>query len=341
MHVRITHIDGKLPNLALMKLARWHRDRGDQIHFSHRVLPDMFEPTFDRVYASAIFASSTPKVEQLKTIWPSAIVGGTYNLANNTSIEQALGSSRELPVDYSIYPTFQPSLGFTQRGCRLKCGFCVVPKKEGKAWSTNSIADIWRGDPYPRHLHLLDNDFFGQPSEQWQARIEEIKAGGFKICLTQGINVRMIDDEVAQALQAIPSYDDTFKHQRITTAWDNIGDEKVFFRGIELLLKHGFIPARIFVYMLIGYDRRETWERLMYRLYKMNDLDLRPYPMIYNNQRHRRLPLGNLNQHIEKRTLGDFQTWVIHRCYRNGEPFEAFRHNARREGRLIPQEIML
>jgi hypothetical protein len=29
----------------------------------------------------------------------------------------------------------------------------------------NRIAEIWRGAPYPRHLHLLDND--GQPREQW------------------------------------------------------------------------------------------------------------------------------------------------------------------------------
>jgi len=50
---------------------------------------------------------------------------------------------------------------------------------------------------YRRHLHLLDNDFFGQPCEQWQARIEETRSGGFKVCLNQGINVRLLDDEAA------------------------------------------------------------------------------------------------------------------------------------------------
>jgi hypothetical protein len=62
--------------------------------------------------------------------------------------------------------------------------------------------------PWPKHLHLLDNDFFGQPREQWQARVEEIRSGGFKVCLNQGINVRMIDDESAAALASIPLYDD-------------------------------------------------------------------------------------------------------------------------------------
>jgi hypothetical protein len=37
----------------------------------------------------------------------------------------------------------------------------VVPRKEGKPRSVNTIADIWRGKPWPKHLHLLDNDFFG------------------------------------------------------------------------------------------------------------------------------------------------------------------------------------
>ena len=41
--------------------------------------------------------------------------------------------------------------------------------------------------------YLLDNDFFGQPREQWEARIAEIREGGFKVCLNQGINIRMID----------------------------------------------------------------------------------------------------------------------------------------------------
>ncbi len=65
-------------------------------------------------------------------------------------------------LDYSIYPDFTASLGFTQRGCRLSCKFCVVPQKEGKNRSTQTIAEIWRGAGHPRNLHLLDNDFFGR-----------------------------------------------------------------------------------------------------------------------------------------------------------------------------------
>jgi hypothetical protein len=338
MKIRLTQIDGKLPNLALMKLAHWHRAKGDEIYFTKHVERGLFEPEYDRVYASAIFSYSADRVARLKDEFPGAIVGGTHNLADNTTVEHCLGVDEYEFYDYSIFPNFDASIGFTQRGCRLKCGFCVVPKKEGKARSVNTIADIWRGEPYPRHLHLLDNDFFGQPQEQWEARIVEIIDGGFKVCLNQGINVRMITEQSARALASISLTDDKFAGSRLYTAWDNIGDEAVFFRGVDLLLKHGFTPSTVFVYMLIGYDKRETWERILYRLYKMDAYDLRPYPMVYGD-RHRRLPLGNCSQRIEKKTLGDFHTWVIHRVYRRGRSFEDFHHNARREGRLVEGQI--
>ena len=33
MYVRITQIDGKLPNLALMAISAYHRSRGDEMAF--------------------------------------------------------------------------------------------------------------------------------------------------------------------------------------------------------------------------------------------------------------------------------------------------------------------
>ena len=55
--------------------------------------------------------------------------------------------------------------------------------------------------PYPRKLHLLDNDFFGH--ESWRNHIREIIDGNFRVCLSQGINVRMITTETAEALASI------------------------------------------------------------------------------------------------------------------------------------------
>ena len=278
--VRLTQLDGKLPNLALMKLAHHHRARGDEIVLTRDVRRGPCEADYSRVYGSAIFSYSAQRVAELRSHFPQAIVGGTWNMFDNTTVEEVLGladGERER-LDYSIYDGFDASIGFTQRGCRLKCGFCVVPRKEGKPRAVNTIASIWRGAPWPKHLHLLDNDFFGQPREQWQARIEEIRAGGFKVCLNQGINIRMVDDEAAAALASIPLYDDSFTRRRLYTAWDNIGDEERFFRGVDTLERAGILPRNLLVYMLIGYDKRETWERVLYRFNRMTERENQAVP---------------------------------------------------------------
>jgi|SRR5262249_6650745 len=339
MRVRLTQIDGKLPNMALMKLAHWHLAHGHQVHFTKHVERDLLEPDYERVYGSAIFSYSAPRVERFRCAFPDAVIGGTHNLADNTTVEQMLGVEEYEHYDYSIYPRFDASIGFTQRGCRLKCGFCVVPKKEGKPRSMNTIADLWRGKPFPKHVYLLDNDFFGQDREQWQARIDEIRAGEFKVCFSQGINARMIDDESAAALGSIQVFDDGFKVRRLYTAWDNIGDEDRFFRGVDLLERYGVHPRTLMVYMLVGYDKRETWERLFYRFDKMVAREIRPYPMVYGDG-NRTLPLGGCNQRVERRTLSEFQRWVIRKAY-TCVPFQDYDVNAKGRAPVGQMEMTL
>jgi hypothetical protein len=177
---------------------------------------------------------------------------------------------------------------------------------------------------------LLDNDFFGQPREQWQARLDEIRCGGFKVCLNQGINIRMVDEESAAGLASIPYYDDGFKIRRLYTAWDNLKDEGRFMAGVDTLQRHGIPPTHLLVYMLVGYDNSETWERLFYRFNKMVARGIRPYPMVFGD-RERTLPLGGFNQRIAHRTLSEFQRWVIRKSY-TFIPFEFYDVNAKGRG---------
>lgn len=296
MKVRLTQIDGKFPNLALMKLAHWHKAKGDDVYFERSISMGFFEPEYDTIYGSAIFSTSGKKIEMFKANFPSAIIGGTAVDITGT-VEQVIGEKEYEHYDYSIYPHFTGSIGFTQRGCRLKCPFCVVPKKEGKNIGVNSIYDIWRGEEYPKEIHLLDNDFFGQ--EHWRERSKEIIDGGFKVSFNQGINIRLIHQEGAEALAKMKYYDDQFKKRRIYTAWDNKKDEKRFFSGIKLLTDAGINPNHIMVYMLCGYWPGETFEDVYYRFEKMKDLGLMPYPMVYGE-----------NKHLKK-----FQQWVVRRYY--------------------------
>jgi len=308
MNVRLTQIDGALPNLALMKLAHWHKAQGDTVTVTRHIEPQLDDPTYDKVYGSAIFKFSQDRLMRFQRQWPTAIVGGTGTPYVHT-VEDVIGKPEHEFYDYSGYPDFKDSLGFTQRGCRLKCKFCVVPTKEGKNRGLNPVSAIWRGDPYPRNLNILDNDFFGQPD--WRLRIAEIIEGKFRICLQQGINVRLIDEAAAAALATVQYRDTKFKERRLYTAWDNLKDEGVFFKGVDILERAGIPPKQLRAYMLIGFDKNETWERLWHRFNRMVERGIEPYPMVFDRSR---------------KDLTKFQRWVITGLYR-AVPFSEYDAN--------------
>lgn len=295
MRVLLIQLDGKIPNIALMRLAAHHRAKGDDVELRQAGNVTAIEPLltdhgWDRVYGSLIFERTRPLAERARTVYPGIILGGT-GWDMGVTLEQ-YGVMTEVQ-DYSDYPLWSQSIGFTQRGCRLRCSFCVVPRKEGAVREVQSIAELWRGDPWPRQLILLDNDFFGQL--HWAKRIEEIQAGKFAVSFNQGINARMLDDETAAAVASVDYRDDRMHTKRIYTAWDNRKDESRLFAGLEALVRHGVKPDHIMVYILIGYWPGETAEDREYRRKRLREFGARPYPMPYTRTRE----------------LVGFQRWII------------------------------
>ena len=358
-NIRLVQLDGKMPNIALMKLAHWHRRQGDRVVLTGSVQPSLFEPQkYDAVYGSAIFKRSKPLVKELLSAYPEAIVGGTGTWEDpeedggdrkmpeplrviqeeaedaareltELTVEEHLGLDEYEQYDYSIYPGYPWSMGFTQRGCRLRCPFCVVPRKEGRPKPLNTIQDIWRPGT-ERNVVLLDNDFFGQPRDDWQARMEELKEGNFRVSFNQGINIRLIDEAAAEALSQLHYFDHKFTRRRLYTAWDNLGQEKIFFRGMEKLREAGIPSTHLMVYMLVGFAEGETMEQVMHRYRGVRDAGCLPFPMVYGDQPEPPQPgdpeeeekLENLRRYLE---LKSFQRWVIRR-YDQFIPWEDFQH---------------
>lgn len=300
MKILLFQIDGKLPNIALMRIAAHHRAMGDSVELrdgsTSKGLERWLWDDFGRVYGSAIFEKSRPRVKRLLREWPEAVVGGTgIDLA--TTLE-CHGITTKVQ-DYSIYPEWRQSIGFSQRGCRLRCPFCVVPEKEGAVSEENTIADLWRGDPWPREVILLDNDFFGQKA--WPERIEEMRAGKFRVSFSQGINARVLTDETAAAVASVDYRSTHMTKRRLYTAWDNRKDEARLFRGLELLTKHGIRPSAIMVYVLIGYDHASKSARPFltdddfHRRQRLREFGAEPYPMPF----------------VRTRELVGYQRWVV------------------------------
>ena len=307
MRALLFQLDGKIPNLALMRLAAHHRRQGDAVELfktgqPERTLWDAQEPP-GVVYGSMLFLKTKPAADRLHAAYPQAILGGTgWNL--KITLESVGITTTDL--DYSIYPGFRQSIGFTQRGCRLHCPFCVVPEKEGRVRASQTIAEIWRGEPWPKELLLLDNDFFGQA--EWRTRIQEIRDGGFKVSFNQGINARCLTDEAAEAIASIDYRDDQMKDRRIYTAWDNRADEERLFAGLRRLVKYGVKPRHIMVYILCGYWPGETHEDRDYRRKRLRDFGALPFPMPY----------------VKTAELVGFQRWVVG-AYDKRIPWRDFR----------------
>lgn len=279
--ILLLQADGKLPNMALMRISDHHRRLGDsvslwQVRTAESARRGLWD-SFDKVYASAIFERTRPVMAAIRESFPGVILGGTGWDISATLSQHGIDDDGE--IDYTLYPTFTASMGFTQRGCRLSCEFCVVPRKEGKIRPSKTIPQIWRGEPFPRHVLLLDNDFFGNPL--WKDRIDEILAGGFKVNFNQGINARMISEEAAEAIAKVDYRDADFSTRRTYTAWDSLPDEKVLFRGLERLVSAGVKPRHIMVYMLIGYWPGEDESDWVYRHSKLTEFGAVPYPMPY------------------------------------------------------------
>jgi hypothetical protein len=301
--VLLLQIDGKIPNLALMRIASHHRLRGDDVELRHaptvrKVERGLFDD-FAKVYASAIFERSRPVVKRLLQVRPDAIVGGS-GWDEDAKLGD-VGVDEDSPLDYTDYPRYTHSIGFTQRGCRLACSFCKVRRMEGKVRELASCWDIWRGEGHPKNLLLLDNDFFGAPN--WRTRIDEMRSGGFRVSFNQGFNIRLIGDEEAAAIAGVPYYDDQFKVRRLYTAWDNRKDEALLFRNLDVLKSHGVKPDQIQIYMLVGYDhatktaRPELTPDDFYRQARLREFGARPYPMPF----------------IRTPDLVAFQRWVVRR----------------------------
>ncbi len=254
-------LDGKIPNIALMRIAAHYKLKGESVELRWTGNPKrLLWDNPKKVYGSAIFQKTLPAVQKLKQEFPIAVVGGT-GVDTKLSLED-LGIMTKTQ-DYSMYPRYRQSIGFTQRGCRLRCPFCVVPKKEGNMRQEQTILDIWRGGHWPRELILLDNDFFGQSA--WRDRIAELHEGEFKVSFNQGINARFLTDETAAAIASVDYRDDSMKSKRIYTAWDNRKDEDRLFTGLNRLVDHGVKPRHIMIYMLIGYWPGETENDRLHR----------------------------------------------------------------------------
>lgn len=192
----------KYPPLALMKLATFHKSRGDSVSFQKGENKELKDQKWDRIYITTLFTFEWKKVKDIisfsrklvdsprkifigsiaATLMPEfirkqepgikVICGllnrpGLLGLKNDHTID-------ELPPDYSIleqssyeYPCSDAYFGYATRGCGMNCSFCAVQTLEPTYVPYISIVDQIKSikELYgeKKNLMLMDNNVLKSP----------------------------------------------------------------------------------------------------------------------------------------------------------------------------------
>lgn len=261
MKIRLLAPDSKYPNLAIMKISTYHKRLGDDVdwyvHQRDRLDTDV-------LYISKIF-TFTDDVVDLPT--NAKIIKGGTGYDYTTKLPPEVESITEL--DYSLYPECDYSIMFTTRGCVRKCGFCVVPKKEGLIHNI----PICSLNPKGKHIKILDNNFFA--NRTWRDNLEVLKSYNQPLEFNAGIDLRLLNVEQCEALQKC-------KIKAIHCAWDDYNDKDKILPKLELLAKY-IKPSKIRCYVLIGYKNHELVDTDIERVDTIWSLGVYPFVMVYIN----------------------------------------------------------
>lgn len=304
MKIGLYDVDSTIPNLALMRLSTFHKERGDDVT---TYLPMMGPAAFDKVYASAVFRD-TPgdDLSDHSYLQPEQMeIGGSgWDLQKNLP-----PAVEACTPDYTLY-NYPHSIGFTQRGCRFSCKFCDVPKKEGRPSSTATIEQIWtqRDSDF---VVLLDNDFFGNP--EWRERVAELQRHNLKVCFSQGLNIRIITEEQCNALASVRFWNIHMNRRQVYFAWDRFQDEKLIDAGIARVLAAGIKAWQMAFFVLIGFDT--TPDQDYYRVMKIKELGGDPFAMPYRK-----------SDPYQR----DFARWVNQRAIFNSVAWEDYRSGVKK-----------
>ena len=234
------------PNLALCKIATWHKQKGDSVEW----YDPMFSGHMDKVYISRVF-NFTPEYDYPIDADEIERGGTGYNVTK--CLPQEIDDCQP---DISIYEDVpqDTSYGFLTRGCPNKCKWCVVPKKEGiirPYWDVERVANG------KKKLVLMDNNIIAA-GDFAKEQLQKIIDNGYQVDFNQALDARLITDDFARLLAQVRWLD-----RRIRLGCDTRGQVKECQRAIDLIASHGY-KGEFFLYTMLSDDFNECFERVSY-----------------------------------------------------------------------------
>lgn len=257
MRIGLVDVDGhNFPNLALMKLATYHKQRGDEVEWAFPLLP------YDRVYMAKVFTFTQDDITAYQT--DDIVRGGTgYDLQGKLPADV-----ENCYPDYSIYGITDTAYGYLTRGCPRGCRFCIVAEKEGKqSKKVANLENFWRGQKY---IKLLDPNLLACPD--WKELMQQLSDSKAQVDFTQGLDIRLMTAEKADMIRQC-------KVKILHFAWDNPEDELTFEKLKEYRKAFALPDDKCKVYVLTNFN--STHEQDLERVYRLRDIGYDPFVMVY------------------------------------------------------------
>lgn len=270
----------RYPPLGLLKLATYHKSKGDSVELVRGEVTPSAEP--NRIYVTSLFSYAWKPVHKTvhfyKNKYPDVEVwlGGIYaSLLPDHAImsgadyihEGLFYEAEDLMPDYSLIPQWKSSIVFASRGCIRSCGFCTVPKLEGKPSALkHSIKHLI----YPGHKRIIlwDNNILG--NQNWSSIFDELFEIGLGVDFNQGLDARLITNKVAQKIARL-------KTETIRLAYDCRTMRSQLERAISRLNDEGVRKRKIIVYTLYNYT--DDPEDFFQRVKEILEWEAVSYPM--------------------------------------------------------------
>ena len=263
------------PNLPLMKISAWHKERGDTVEWYTPLLSGHM----DMVYMARVFNDEYTH----DYLWPvdadQIIKGGSgYAISVDENGMEHYDPQLDQPLpytvehiypDYSIYGITDTAYGFLTKGCPRGCDFCHVQYMQGRIVHEHApLSEFWSGQ---ENIVLYDPNLTA--SRNYFKHMQELADSRAYVDFSQGLDARLLTKEKIEAMNAV-------RWKRVHFAWDKPDEDMR--ADLERIAKYMKCCDRkhVTVYVLTNFQstHQQDLERVMF----IRGLDMTPFVMIYN-----------------------------------------------------------